>query len=104
MASGSQVPRANQLVLDNESYNDGAVAIALGGPLSIRTVVNQGCRPMGRTLIVTKAEQNVIKERGRSPALAVLSEMFQELSPEDQGKLQDGLHIGWVINEYQGTF
>jgi small ligand-binding sensory domain FIST len=104
MASGSQVPRANQLVLDDRAYHDGAVAMALRGPISIQTVVSQGCRPIGRTLIVTKAEQNVIKELGRSPALAVLRELFQELSADDQAKVQDGLHVGRVINEYQGSF
>jgi small ligand-binding sensory domain FIST len=104
MASGSQVPRANQLVLDSEVFPDGAVAMLLGGSLSITTVVSQGCRPVGHTMIVTKADQNVIRELGRRPALEVLRDMFQKLSSEDQRRIQDGLHIGRVINEYQGTF
>jgi len=33
MASGSQVPRANQLVLDGKAYHDGAVAMLLSGPV-----------------------------------------------------------------------
>lgn len=104
MASGSQVPRANQLVLDGAAYLDGAVAVLLRGGLTVRTVVSQGCRPIGRTLIVTRAENNVIRDLGRRPALEVLREMFQELSEDDQRRIQDGLHIGRVINEYQETF
>lgn len=104
MASGSQVPRANQLVLDGTAYHDGAVAVLLRGGVSVRTVVSQGCRPIGRTMIVTKAEQNIIREVGRRPVLQVLRELFQELSPEDQRRLQDGLHVGRVINEYQESF
>jgi small ligand-binding sensory domain FIST len=104
MASGSQVPRANQLVLDGEAFHDGAVAMMLGGPVSVRTVVSQGCRPIGHTMLVTRAERNIIRELGRRPALEVLREMFQELSEDDQRRLQDGLHIGRVINEYQGSF
>ncbi len=104
MASGSQVPRANQLVLDGQAFLDGAVAMLLGGPLSVATVVSQGCRPVGHTLIVTKADQNVIRELGRRPALEALRDMFQGLSSDDQRKIQDGLHIGRVINEYQGSF
>ncbi len=84
MASGSQVPRANQLVLDGEAFHDGAVAMLLGGPVSVRTVVSQGCRPIGHTMLITKAEQNIIRELGRRPALEVLREMFQELSEDDQ--------------------
>jgi small ligand-binding sensory domain FIST len=104
MASGSQVPRANQLILDRQAFHDGAVAILLSGPIWIQTVVSQGCRPIGRTLIITKAEQNAIKELGRNPALAVLRDMFQKLSEEEQAKVQDGLHVGRVINEYQESF
>jgi small ligand-binding sensory domain FIST len=104
MASGSQVPRANQLVLDGKSFHDGAVAMLISGPVSVRTVVSQGCRPIGHTMLVTKAEQNIIRELGRRPALEILREMFQELPEDDQRRLQDGLHIGRVINEYQGSF
>ena len=104
MASGSQVPRGNQLVLDGETFVDGAVAMLLGGPLSIATVVSQGCRPIGRPLIVTRADGNVIHELGRRPALEALRDMFQELSSDDQRRIQDGLHLGRVINEYQGSF
>jgi small ligand-binding sensory domain FIST len=104
MASGSQEPRANQLVLDGKAYQDGAVGMLLGGGIAVRTVVSQGCRPIGRSMIVTKAERNIIREVGRRPVLQVLRELFQELSPEDQRKLQDGLHLGRVINEYQDSF
>lgn len=104
MASGSQVPRGNQLVLDRETFHDGAVALGLSGPLSVRTIVSQGCRPIGRTLLVTRAEHNVIRELGRRPALEVLRDLFQDLTPSDQAKVQDGLHLGRVINEYQERF
>ena len=104
MASGSQVPRANQLILDDESFLDGAVAVLLSGPVALRTIVSQGCRPVGHTMIVTKAENNVIRELGRRPALEALREMFQGLTADEQQQIQDGLHIGRVINEYQGSF
>jgi small ligand-binding sensory domain FIST len=104
MASGSQVPRGNQLILDGETFPDGAVAMLLKGGVRVRTVVSQGCRPIGRTMIVTKAENNVIRELGRRPALDTLREMFHELSEDEQRRMQDGLHIGRVINEYQGSF
>jgi small ligand-binding sensory domain FIST len=104
MASGSQVPRGNQLILDGETFHDGAVAMLLEGGVRVRTVVSQGCRPVGRTMVVTMAENNVIRELGRRPALDALREMFHELSEDEQRRMQDGLHIGRVINEYQGSF
>jgi small ligand-binding sensory domain FIST len=104
MASGAQAPGRNRLVLDDEVFEDGAVAALLHGPFSIRTVVSQGCRPIGRPMIVTKAEKNLIRELGRRPALEVFRETFAELEPDDQELVRQGLHLGRVINEYQGSF
>jgi len=104
MASGGAEPGANRLLLDGEAFTVGAVALRLSGPVSIRTVVSQGCRPIGRTMLVTKAEQNIIRELGRRPALEALRDAFQTLSREDVEKVHEGLHIGRVINEYQESF
>jgi small ligand-binding sensory domain FIST len=104
MASGSHVPDQNRLVLDGTAVTEGAVAVELDGPITIRTVVSQGCRPIGRTAIVTRVEQNVIRELGRRPALEVLREVFEGLSEEERERVQQGLFIGRVINEYQETF
>jgi len=104
MASGGHEPGSNRLILDGETHLDGAVAARLSGPISIRTIVSQGCRPIGRPMIVTRAEQNIIRELGRRPALESLRDLFQSLSQDDVNKVQQGLHIGRVINEYQESF
>jgi small ligand-binding sensory domain FIST len=104
MASASQSPGENRLLLDGEVYRDGAVGLVLGAGVTPRTLVSQGCRPIGRPMIVTKAERNMIRELGRRPSLEVLRELFEDLPPEDQDRVQSGLHIGRVINEYQDVF
>src|SRR5262249_7287811 len=104
MASASQVPSGNRLGLDGQVYDDGAVAVLVEGPAAIRTVVSQGCRPVGRPMVVTKSEANLIRELGRRPALEVLREQFAALDPDDQERVRQGLHIGRVINEYQESF
>jgi small ligand-binding sensory domain FIST len=104
MASGSGVAGQNRLVLDGVVASEGAVAVEVDGPLTVRTVVSQGCRPIGRTVIVTKVERNVLRELGRRPALDVLREVFEDLPEDDQVRVQQGLHIGRVINEYQEKF
>jgi small ligand-binding sensory domain FIST len=103
MASGGIGPGQDRLVLDGEFAASGAVAVALRGA-AIDSVVSQGCRPIGRPMIVTKVEGNIIRELGRRPALAALQELFGELSPEDQERVRAGLHLGRVINEYQESF
>lgn len=104
MASGSSRPGGNRLLLDGDVHTEGAVGLAIDGPLEVRTVVSQGCRPIGRTWIITRAEGNIIRELGRRRALDVLREMFESLSDEEQALVREGLHIGRVINEYQGSF
>lgn len=104
MASGGTAPGQIRLVLGDAAHTDGAVGVVIRGDVAIRTVVSQGCRPIGRPLIVTKAERNIIRELGRLPALEVVQELFGELSEEDQELVKTGLHIGRVINEYQESF
>jgi len=104
MASAGATPGRNRLVLDDQVHDAGAVAIGLGGPVGVRTVVSQGCRPIGRAMVVTRAESNVLRELGGRPAMEVLREVFDALDGDDQERVQQGLHIGRVINEYQPTF
>jgi small ligand-binding sensory domain FIST len=80
------------------------VGAVLAGGFDFRTVVSQGCRPIGRHLVITKAEGNVIFEVGGRPTLAVLKEVLDSLSARDQRRVREGLHVGRVINEGQPTF
>ncbi len=104
MASASQTAGRNRFILDDQVFDDGAVAVKLSGPLTVRTVVSQGCRPIGRHFVVTKIDRNLIRELGRRPALEVLREVFDSLEPDERALFQQGVHIGRVINEYQDTF
>jgi small ligand-binding sensory domain FIST len=104
MASASQTSGDNRLVLDGDVVTDGAVAVLIDGPDPIRAVVSQGCRPIGRPMIVTKVDSNLIRELGREPALRRLRSLYEDLEPEEQELVRQGLHVGRVINEYQDTF
>ncbi|HWB01040.1 MAG TPA: FIST N-terminal domain-containing protein [Pirellulales bacterium] len=104
MASGAFSPGENRVFLNHAVYDSGAVAVLLHGALQVDTVVSQGCRPIGRPLVVTKADRNVIYELGGRPAMAQLQEIFNALPPHDQQLVQQGLHVGRVIDEYRQTF
>ena len=104
MASGGSSPGDHALILGKRSIDHGAVAIVLHGDLAIRTVVSQGCRPIGHHLVITRAEQNVIHQLGGKPALDQLRAIFSELPTSDQMLVQNGLHVGRVVSEYQNRF
>lgn len=104
MASGGTQPGANRLLLGEKVFDRGAVGVLVRGPLRIRSIVSQGCRPIGRHYVITKAKENVIHELGGKTPLAQIQELWQQLSETEQRLFQNGLHVGRVINEYQGEF
>ena len=104
MAGGGRDVGENRMVLNGEVYEGGLVGVALSGPLSIRTVVSQGCRPIGERYVVTKAENNVIHELGGVPALERLQTVFETLSGAERRLAHRALHIGVVMNEQRNRF
>jgi small ligand-binding sensory domain FIST len=104
MASGGRMPGQTKLILGDRVINDGAVGVLVQGPIAVRSIVSQGCRPIGKHMVVTKGHDNIIEELGGMAPLARLQQLWQQLSPRDQQLFQQGLHIGLVINEYQGAF
>ena len=104
MASGGERPEQNALLLNDQVYRDGAVGAVLSGNLRIRPVVSQGCRPIGESYVITKADRNVILELGGKPALEKLRDMFTGLSKQDRTLAESALFIGTVIDEYKDGF
>jgi small ligand-binding sensory domain FIST len=104
MASGVREPGTCPLLLGDRVLDEGAVGVLLQGQIQARAVVSQGCRPIGRHMVITRAHDNVITGLGGKAPLEQLQQLWQELNPRDQRLLQQGLHIGRVLNEYQDTF
>ncbi len=104
MASGSHQPGGNILICNDRVLNAGSIGVGIGGALSLTTLVSQGCRPIGRPMVVTRSDRNVILELGRRPALAAAQEMLRALPPEEAEMLTSGLLIGVVLDEYRSEF
>jgi len=104
LASGNFPEPLTQIYLNGEVFEDGGVAIAVGGDVTLTGVISQGCTPIGEAWTLTRVEQNLIRNIANRPAYAVLSETVQQLSPDEQRKVQGNLHIGLVVNEYLDEF
>lgn len=104
LASGNFPEPLTQVYLDGEVFEGGGVAVAVGGDVALAGVISQGCTPIGEAWTLTRVEQNLIRHIGNRPAYAVLSETVQQLSAEEQRKVQGNLHIGLVVNEYLENF
>ena len=97
-ASGGLEAGRNMLFYNGEVFRDGAVgAILTGIPSS--WLVSQGCRPIGQTYAVTRAERNVIFELGGVPAIKRLEEAYSAASQRDQLLMRRGLHVGQAVSE-----
>jgi small ligand-binding sensory domain FIST len=104
MASAASQPGENRLICGSQAASDGAVAVFVQGGVEVRTIVSQGCRPIGEHFVITKAERNAIQELGGVPAYQKLGQVFDSLPTREQQLLQRGLHVGRVVSEYQETF
>lgn len=103
LASAARGPGGNRLVLDDEVFDDGAVALVIGG-VDVATVVSQGCRPIGDPMVVTSGEGSMIRELAGRNALERVHEVLRSLPADDFPLAQRGLHVGRVIDERKAEF
>jgi small ligand-binding sensory domain FIST len=105
LASAAGSPGGNRLVLDDHVVDEGAVGVFVdGGGIEVRTLVSQGCRPIGRPYVVTRGDQNLIEELGGKPAIERLQELAGAASEEERELLRRGLHVGLVVDEHKAEF
>ncbi len=89
---------------DREPLEGGGVALGFRGGVKIRTLVSQGCRPIGEPLPVTSAEHNVVHTLGSRPAYQVLDEAFQALPDREKKRAEGNLFAGLAIREDREEF
>jgi small ligand-binding sensory domain FIST len=104
MASGIRGPGQCRLLCNDAVYDQGGAGVLLQGPLGLRSIVSQGCRPIGEHMVITRAEDNIIFELGGKPPMQLLKELWETLTQDEQNLFQQGLHVGRVLNEYRGDF
>ncbi len=104
LASGDFTTRTTQVYLNGDVFEEGGVAVSVGGEVALAGVISQGCTPIGEPWLITKAERNVIHAIGNRPAYQVLAETYNTLSVEEQKKSRGNLFVGLVVNEYAEEF
>ena len=104
LASGDYAAQSTQVYLNGDVFEEGGVAISIGGAVRLASVISQGCTPIGETWTITKVERNIIHEIGNRPAYQVLAETCNTQPPGIQSKLRGNLFVGLVINEYLEEF
>ncbi|MFI7444377.1 FIST signal transduction protein [Nonomuraea indica] len=100
LANGMHGRGSVRLFADGEIYTEGAIGVLISGAVRVGTVVSQGCRPIGPSMVVTRAEDNLLLELAGQPALARLEDIVSDLDEDDRELVASGLQIGVAIDEY----
>lgn len=104
LAGGGRESGAHRMILNQAVHDHGVVGVAMTGAVAVRTVVSQGCRPIGDRFVITRAAQNVIHELSGIPALQQLQKVFEGLSRDDRLLAQRALHVGLAMDEQRNRF
>lgn len=104
IASGGTDLGENRLVFNGNIVKEGLVGVALWGPVWIRTLVSQGCQPIGERYVVTKAERNIMYELGGVPTLERLQETLQRLGSERGKQVAMAVQVGVAFDEQRERF
>jgi small ligand-binding sensory domain FIST len=104
LAAGSGEAETQALFLDGEVLDEGAVGAVLRD-VSVRTVVSQGCAPVGSDSVITSAEENVVLELAGKPAVERLRDELRTLTAEEQRlAARGGVLAGLVIDENRSEY
>src|SRR6185369_10431337 len=88
LASGDPRSQRTHVFLNGSVYEEGAVAVGIGGDYTVRTVVSQGAEPIGEPWTITGVNRHVVQTIGQRPALEVLTDTIKSLDPEMQQRAQ----------------
>jgi small ligand-binding sensory domain FIST len=104
LAASTGEPETQALFLDGEVLREGAVGAVLRG-VRVKTVVSQGCAPVGSDSVITSAEENVILELAGKPALERLHDEVGAMTIEQQAlAARGGVLAGLVIDENRADY
>jgi small ligand-binding sensory domain FIST len=104
LASGSGEQQRTQVYLNGGVFEEGVVAVSIGGAVRLDCVISQGCTPIGAPWTVTKADRNFILTIANRPAYNVLVDTFNGLPKEEQARAQGNLFVGFASSEYREEF
>lgn len=99
VASGGSDLGENRMVFNDTIVTEGLTGVALWGPVSVRPLVSQGCKPIGERYVVTKAERNIIYELGGAPTLQRLQATLDKLGGDGGRQATRALQVGIAFDE-----
>ncbi len=94
LASGGREAGEHRLLLGTTVHRHGAVGVAMAGNVALDALVAQGCRPIGRPMLVTRCRGGWLLELDGRPPLEVLGELHRSLREADRQLMRHSLFLG----------
>ena len=104
MASGGNGPGQNLLITGDGIVESGAIGLVVEGDVEVRSIVSQGCRPVGKPWVITACKDNLIQKLGGKPAVQVLMTTLEGVSEADRNLLQSRAFLGLAVDPTKSTF
>jgi len=92
------------LAKDGQVCDSPVLLVGFKPGLAVRSIVSQGCRPIGDASPITKVQDNVILEIGNLPAYKALEAAFLSIPAEQRHAVRNNLFLGLAISEYIDDF
>lgn len=89
---------------DDQVYDEGGVALAIGGPYRLVPFVSQGCEPVGEAWSVTATDRNTILTIANRTALDVARRSIAAIPEPERDAAFQNLVVGFAVDEYRDAF
>lgn len=100
LASAGNEEGMNRLFLDDSVFSEGTVGVNLRGALEIETVVAQGCKPVGRSGTITKAQRFFLMEVDGRPAIEFIQSQVDTFTSEERDLARVALFLGIAMDPF----
>lgn len=104
ITSGRREERTGWVFLDGHVYEEGAVALAIGGDVCVLPMMAHGCEPIGEAWTVTGAERNVLSSISNRSAVSVMHDALASVPAERFPWAMRNLVLGIATDEYRDDF
>ena len=104
MASADVRQRRAWVFFDDQVYDEGGVALAIGGPYRLHPLVAQGGEPIGESWTITGVDRNTVLTISNRPATEVMQATVDALTTEARARAGRNLLVGFAADEYRDEF
>ena len=101
LASGAGMPAGNAMYHQDQISHGGIIGVALAGNVAMKTLVAQGCRPIGEPLTVTCCDNRLLLEVDGQTPVEYLRDLMRRLNSEDRALARSSLFVGVQMNPHQ---